>query len=267
MSINSHINNSGFPLQLAVKHAVKSSNTGWRVLYEEHFWEREGLSGFVDLVIVNPYGTILMNIECKRVRDSNWVFLADKGIGGDRKLAKIWATYYNNDSVNYFDWVDIPVTPRSVESKYSIVAGQDGKAQPMLERIAAVVVQSTEALAHDERNLLKDQSTIFRLYVNVIVTTADLYVLRVDPAEADLATGEISKESESTKVPYVRFRKQLNSSYPEEPLLNLNQPGLPQIAIHRESTVFIVNSLHFMDFVKEFELPDDIAFRLGSVYR
>ena len=41
-----NINRSGFPLQLAVKHAIEKTGPRWRVRYEEHQWASNRKSGF-----------------------------------------------------------------------------------------------------------------------------------------------------------------------------------------------------------------------------
>ena len=56
MTLQKHVNNSGFPLQLAIANLVKSTHS-WNVLYEEHNWVQDNNNGFIDLVIENQYKT------------------------------------------------------------------------------------------------------------------------------------------------------------------------------------------------------------------
>lgn len=71
-------NDSGFPLQIAVEHQVTATTVshGWLVRYVEHSWSNrlDGQSGSIDLVVEDRYGTTFLVIECKRVRESTWLF-------------------------------------------------------------------------------------------------------------------------------------------------------------------------------------------------
>ena len=73
------VNSSGFPLQIGIEHFVEktSENHGWKVLYREHSWNNpeSNISGFVDLVLADESGTSIMVVECKRVQNTNWIFL------------------------------------------------------------------------------------------------------------------------------------------------------------------------------------------------
>ena len=256
MSLHQHVNNSGFPLQLAISNLIKDKICDWRVLYEEHAWTLESDSGFIDLVIEDEYKVWLMNIECKRVRDAQWIFLKDKDKEAKRRHAKLWITSKDaSETINHFGWVDVAMDPSTVQSSYCIVAGQDAKARPMLERIAASVVKSTEALALQETKTLSSNYSDLRVYQNVIVTTAELFVCETDVSTINITNGELDEDSQFTNVPYVRFRKQVGS------LDNDIKPatetrGLNELITSRESTVFIVNSAHFEQFINACELPD-----------
>lgn len=258
MTLRQHVNNSGFPLQLAVADYVKHSSGGWNVLYEEHAWRTNTNSGFIDLVLEDQYKTWLMNIECKRVRDADWVFLKANGSASERRHAKLWVTRIASDeSLDWFDWVDVPMDPSSVESAYCVVPGQDPKSRPMLERTAATGVESTEALARQEADGLSKHYSELRIYQNVIVTTAALHVCEFDISEIDIGTGELGNNSKFRQVPYVRFRKQLGAKALGEQRAS-DSTMLRKIEKNKESTVFIVNSSHFGDFLGACELPDDL---------
>ena len=259
MSLHTHVNNSGFPLQLAIANLVKEKLIDWNVLYEEHAWELDSDNGFIDIVIEDKYKTWLMNIECKRVRDSQWIFLKDSTREPARRIAKLWvSTNYANGENNIFKWVDIPMDPSSVQSSYCIVPGQDSKSRPMLERLAADVVRSTEALARQESVSLSDSYSELRIYQNVIVTTADLFVCETDIEKIDVSSGELDESSTFKKIPYVRFRKQVGAMDSNlEVATDAN--SLNNQIENRESTIFIVNSSYFMEFLNSCELPDNLA--------
>ena len=127
----------------------------------------------------------------------------------------------------------------------------------MLERTAATLVQSTEAIALEEATTTSHLYSHLRIYQNVIVTTADLRVCRFDPASIDLSTGEIGDSATFEEVPYLRFRKQLMAYAPDENTSPATFELQSKISA-RESTVFVVNSARFFDFLNDCELPDDL---------
>jgi hypothetical protein len=256
VSAHQHVNASGFPLQLAIGNAVRGGSApGWSVLYEEHAWVLGEENGFIDLVLEDQNKTWLMNVECKRVRDSEWIFLHPIGQSKTRRHAKLWVTH-RSGTQRFFDWTNVPMDPSSVESKYCVVGGQDPKSRPMLERVAASVVLSTEALATKELELVSEHYSLLRIYQNVVVTTATLKVCEVDISTIDIASGEIDAGSKFVDVPYVRFRKQLRAHTTNVAPLS-DPPGLGKLAEESESTVFVVNSAHFVEFVNSCALPDN----------
>ncbi len=259
MSLSSQVNKSGFPLQLALANLIKRGTTNWRVLYEEHSWTHDLGEGFIDLVIEDTYKTWLMNVECKRVRDSSWIFLRDAHALESRRHAKLWVTRKNSENeLAYFGWVDVPMDPICPESSICIVPGQDARTQPMLERTASIVVRSTEALAKEEASLLSSSYSDLRIYQNVVVTTAALKVAVIDANKIDIATGVIDDTSQFIDVPFVRFRKQLRGALPGFADADY-ELGVREIKLEKESTVFVVNSEHFLEFVSSCELPDDLG--------
>lgn len=253
MDKNTHINRSGFPLQIGLAHAIDSSQNehGWRVLHQEHGWKNShtGESGFIDLVVENQYRTVVLNIECKRPQEATWQFLLPAPNDRHRRHCKFWATNGNNNGLTHFDWVDLTIEPTSYESGFCVIAGQDAKSRPMLERIASTVVKSTEALAQEEAELLEKQKVEhLRIYINVIVTTAKLEVCKFDPVQIDLETGTIT-EAEYEDVPYVRFRKQLTAHSKPLEALEWNE-GLRSIINARENTVLVVQSTKIVQLLK-----------------
>ena len=262
MDKNTHINRSGFPLQIGLAHAIDSSQQehGWRVLHQEHGWKHAhtGESGFIDLVVENQYRTVVLNIECKRPQESTWQFLLPAPNDKHGSHCKFWATNGNNTGLSYFDWVDSTIEPTSYESSFCVVAGQDAKSRPMLERIAATVIESTEALAQEEAEVLKKQKVEYlRIYINVIVTTAKLEVCKFDPSHIDLETGTIT-DAEYEDVPYIRFRKQLSVLSKPLEVLEWNE-ALRTITKARENTALVVQATNVIQLLKELE----ISYRIG----
>ena len=100
-------NDSGFPLQIAVeRHVADTVRThGWTVRYSEHSWSNaaEGASGFIDIVLQDSNETTFLVLECKRVRDADWVFLPSDGKARSTNEAKIWFSHYGNGRTIQFD--------------------------------------------------------------------------------------------------------------------------------------------------------------------
>lgn len=254
------LNESGFPLQIAIEHLVSTVTPGgWRMRYSEHAWRSQDNSqaGFIDLVLQNQNDTAVMVVECKRVRDANWLFLSSTGTARSRAHCKGWVSHHQQDSFKFFGWEDFPVDPQTPEASFCVIRGQDVNGRrPMLERVASEVVASTEALALQEKPLhVPPSSRQFRMYFNVIVTTAPLLMAQFEPASISLAEGTLD-EASFTEVPFLRFRKQLlDASIPAD-LLDYQNGA---VARSRESTVFIVNAEHFAEFLQEFEVSEQGA--------
>jgi hypothetical protein len=251
--LRKYVNSSGFPLQIGIKHAVKNAwrDQKWGVMAEEHPWKNEisGESGFIDLVLSHYDGPQILVVECKRVRDSQWIFLIPPNNDSERcTRARSWTTYLPN----WCSWLDWHSDPASFEANFCVVPGQDPKAKPMLERTAATIVEATEAFAMEEKSLQSPGSPrLKRMYFSVIVTTADLKICRFDPAEVDIKSGEIAK-CQFADVPVVRFRKSLTAR--NEEITPTEE--IAEIFREKERTVFVVNSVFFLDFLKQWKLHD-----------
>lgn len=155
------INQSGFPLQLAIDRYVTENADvlGWSVLYREHGWiHSNGECGFADLVLEDRYGTSVLVVECKRVLDSDWLFLEEAGRINETLHARIWIdnTGRGKDHSGYYD-----LLAESPVSMYCIVAGQDPKSRPLLERVAADTASATEAIAAEELPHMVANSTAY----------------------------------------------------------------------------------------------------------
>jgi hypothetical protein len=250
------VNSSGFPLQVGIKYAVerlshewhRKSIPKWGVLAEEHPWENKlsGESGFIDLVLENERKPHVLVTECKRVRDTHWIFLVDSDDAEVSERAKSWITF---PSKQFFGWLDLSVVPMTYESKYCVVPGQDAKAKPMLERIASSVVQATEAFAREERHCVSLGD--LRMYFSVIITTANLKICRYNPDEIGLENGELEKCT-FEDVNEVRFRKSLTTQ--ESPFYG----EISEVIQRKERTVFVVNASHFSDFLRKWNRIADL---------
>ena len=213
-----------------------------------------GESGFIDIVLANHLGDYNLVVECKRVKDTSWIFLVEGTEKKYRRHAKCFVLH-TEAVVNKFEWVDLTPDPRTFQSQYCVIPGTDNRSKSLIERAAAELVSSTEGLASEDIALSTSVcfggSGIFRVYLNVIVTTASLQVCHLDPNKISLKDGTVGGAN-LEEVPFLRFRKQLNPSYN---LSKINEASSDNDVVRaKENTIFVVNSEHITSFLKEFSL-------------
>lgn len=248
---------SGFPLQIAVQHAIDGSvaQTGWSVRYVEHGWvhPQEEARGFIDLVIHSKRGSCIFVVECKRLRDATWVFMHYSGQAKDRRRAKPWVTRASWERVVEHGWTEAPLDPPCPETSFCAVRGQSASERnTLLERTGAELVLATEALAHAERDLRRMDTDSTRIYFPLIVTTANLKIADFDPASISLVDGELSSAS-IRDVPFIRFRKQLATRFEALTPAAGDQSG--DLSFSKESSLFVVRADYLVDFLTQFESP------------
>lgn len=265
------VNASGFLFQLRIEDEIKTRQQNrefrWKVVSREHRWMDllTSKEGFIDLVLQSQ-GIARMVVECKRVRDGEWIFLIpdDKVNMGRARL--LW-TYSIEDKKILSDWDEFKTTPRSSESSFCIVRGQGEKDTPMLERLSGILLRSTESLASKEiDHEIVQKFGPALVHFPAIVTNAELRICKVNPKEIDIDTGMIN-DAEFEVVPYLRFRKSLSTI--KAPLVQ--SKSLAESAQLQERTVFIINSTHLGAFLKETEIllsgfgkwPWDLAIEQG----
>ena len=263
------LNDSGFPLQIAVHHQIEQSKArhGWSVRYSEHAWDSrdEGRSGFIDLVLQNQYRTGYIVIECKRPRDSDWVFLHSDGKANTRAHAQVWVSHYLGGTMQWFDWSHVTVDPICPEVQFCAVRGQStAERVTLLEKAAAELVLATERLAHEHRDYRHPENPSLQLFSCVLVTTAKLKVARFDPESISLVDGTLATAT-FEDVPFVRFRKQLGVH--SSRLSSHQWSSGADVSYMKESTVFVVNAEYICQFLENFEIRDSSLQQfLGAAY-
>ncbi len=255
-------NDSGFPLQIAIQQLVgESTGThGWTVRYVEHAWvnQLDTQSGFIDLVLQDRHRSTFLAVECKRMRESTWVFLHSNGSAKERRHAKSWVTHHFNDQVKCFGWNDVQVDLVTPEAIFCAVRGQSANdKRTLIERIGGELISATEALAQEDLNFRRQNQHIIRFYFNVIVTTAELKVATFSPKDISLDDGTLPAAN-IQDVPYLRFRKQMSmrgvALTPED---YVNDRGGSSFAYERENTVFVVRAGALAEFLERFEVAED----------
>lgn len=244
------VNRSGFPLQIAVEDSVARSKKehGWTVLHREHAWQHPaGLKGFSDLILEDRHRSSVLVVECKRVLDSDWIFLAEQD--PDKTTAmRLWVNNTADHGKEHTGYFDVRSYPPSFESNFCVVPGSNSSDRPLLERVAADVLFGTESLALEEFPYLAARKFGFRCYASIIVTTASLHLSQINPTSIDLATGTASSQSISP-VPWLRFRKQFTPDFAVQPG-NLDW-SFTDLATAREKVVFVVHATELSGFLKK----------------
>jgi hypothetical protein len=255
---------SGFPLQIGIAK-IANLNPNWTVLFdqfEEHPWSSPATQseGFIDIVIQERnYAIQQMVIECKRVRDTEWVFLIPNPSPEKGLHARIWWSRYDHFKkwLN-FGWEDFSVSPESYESRFCAILGQEAGRRTLLERTASELVTSIEALADQEKkitiNCVREKSSesaahyFNRVYIPVIVTTAELRVALFKPGSIALADGSLPPDASFETVPYIRFRKSLSG------IESVNHLSLQEVHKAIERTVFVVSAESFDAFLGSWDI-------------
>lgn len=254
MTPRSIANSSGFPLQLRIAHEANSSSR-WNVLFEEHPWHSSETNnqGFIDLILLEEYRVQAMVIECKRVRQASWVFMIPTVNCRERTHVRLWTSDQSSDGWRECGWTDCQ-SNASYEAKYCAIPGQEQGRRNLLERTASELLESTESFALQEK-VLEDKKpesmrSFRRIYIPVIVTTAELKVSCFDPQTISLDKGELPDNTEFTTIPYIRFRKSFtNIISPDSPIDNSRD-----FHMQSERCVFIVNAENFNSFLESWDL-------------
>jgi hypothetical protein len=238
-------NSSGFPLQIKIANAANSTN--WKVLLQEHPWHSSetGAEGFLDIVLNKPgrFNRDIMVIECKRVRDAKWIFLIPKLQPSHRYHACLWESKYIEGKWIKFGWEDWVADPASYESQFCAMPGHEHGRRTLLERTAAELIEATEALALQEKRLAPKGSDLRRLYIPVIVTTAELIVSYFEPEFISLKDGSLPNNSLFENISYIRFRKSLTTK------ISSDANDIKEMHIMTERTVFVVNAEKINEFI------------------
>jgi hypothetical protein len=121
----------------------------------------------------------------------------------------------------------------------------------LLERTGSDLLQSVEALAHQQLKLVEHNRTASysQYFVPVLVTTARIFAASFDPATVTLNDGSLPKDASPKEVPYIRFRKAF--SVPTEPS---SACTLTEFSKANERTIFVVHAESVTKFLNQFEL-------------
>lgn len=255
--LKKHLDASGFPLQLAVQHQVlesgKRSEHSWTVATREHPWENveSGEAGFIDLVLKD--GPLRMVIECKRPRDSSWIFLCPIAHGEPAQADAVrlkWVQSVPGQGVQH-GWGDMRVVPTSPSSEFAIapVVRQDGVST--LDAACRTLISSTDGLVNDELSTMEGSRDGIILYIPAIVTTASLMTCAFAPEFTPLRSGKVD-DAEFSEVDWIRYRKSFATtrSSCEVP------KGLKESKTDRDRTVLVIQAASLVNLLGELKIMD-----------
>jgi len=250
------VNASGFLFQIKVEQEINDTSSTHRksVLAHEHRWvnSETGDEGFIDLIVsAGTNGKLI--VECKRVREAEWVFLVPER-ERENQYARILWTRKLNGNRQVASWDEFVFEPSSLNSEFCIVRGHGENQRPMLERISTTLLHSVEAIAVEELTYERSIGrTGLRFYFPVIVTTASILACRYKSEEIDLVSGELQSGT-FKEIPFIRFTKSLPSALGSSVI-----PGdISGAARESRRTIFVVNASHLVPFLSgrwEFRVP------------
>lgn len=247
------VESSGFLFQLAVEEQVRRTGHqhGTEVVGREYPWRSPDntRSGFIDFIA--DHLSIRCVFECKKTApEGEWVFLvAGEETPTVARVKSYWSFRSGVDSNRWgFRWDYIRFDPVTYQSEFCIVRGSSEKDKPLLERTAADLVRSTESLGLDEfRNLHVIGEPL--IYLPVIVTNAQLFVCKVDPAQVDLRTGELPSSAQWESVEAIRFRKALPTDLPTAHIRGYKT--IREDLNESVRTVFVVQAQHLVTWLSK----------------
>lgn len=253
------INDSGYPLQVAVQQAISSSadQHGWQVRSSEQHWESESRSqsGFVDVIAANLSKSLYALIECKRVRDADWIVFRTDGQKSTERFAKVWLDKRNETGdAGLSGWASVALEPACPEVGFCAVRGQDTSSRTtLLERIAAEIALAAECYGRRLQPYGSKPGIFYRVFVPIIVTTAKLHMATFEAKSIQIENGTLPS-ADFLEVPYVRFQKQLGVVNHD----NAYGLGKPSGSLEHwwENTVFVVNAAAINDLLSCLSVND-----------
>lgn len=253
------VNASGFLFQLRIEEEIRNTqgrrNNKWGVIAREHRWsdDKFGREGFIDLILESRICRIV--IECKRVKEGNWVFLLPNE-NKPTTLARLLWSHQKKDRASISGYDDFIFSPESPESNFCIIRGQGEKDPPMLERISSNLLQSIECLADEELEIrAATELGSARLYIPMIITNATLLSCRFDVNEIEMSTGKIEKTL-FEPVPFIKFRKNMSTNR----TTTRKAGDLREANIENERTVLVVNANVIGNYLEELSIPKSSNF-------
>ncbi len=149
-------------------------------------------------------------------------------------------------------WDNVKIYPESFQADFCVLPSDESRKSPILESLAAEVIESVEGLANEEVLIARSSGQLHaRIFViPIIVTNATLVVCRFAPDKIRINDGTLDpSDTEIEEVPFIRFRKSIVTDFPNERFYNLKEANRA-----RERTVFVVNANHIDSFLTNWNI-------------
>lgn len=246
------LNASGFLFQLCIENEITKTakNHKWNVVSREHPWSDQaiGNEGFIDLVLRS--GIVQMVVECKRPRDGSWIFIVpEEKRQLEYRLKCLWTDFIPPNKI-LSGWDEFSIAPPTLQSEFCIIRGQGEEGKTLLERISGQLLISLDCLAKEELEI--NQGISFkqtRIYIPVIITSAELIACHLNLEEISLSEGTIEKGI-FQPVPFIRFRKSLTTK-----LTSQFQPkNVKEANENKERSILVINSNHLADILQGWKI-------------
>jgi hypothetical protein len=261
------VDSSGFAFQLAVEDLVKKAGDRFKVIATEHAWMHPSThrTGFADIILES--GPMRLVVECKRVREGQWVFLRadDRLTNGTIRTYRadlLWTGVSSRGETSATD--SFVCVPESPQCPFCTVRGSGEEQQSMLERVAGTLLEATEAVAHEQQQIetarrqkAPDLFEAIWFYVPVIVTNSTLNVCSFDPATVDPAKGVLPEGATFVPATIVRFAKNLSFDIDTSGYADLTAANRA-----KNRTVLVVTAAALADFLRAFTIAGELPNRL-----
>jgi hypothetical protein len=125
---------------------------------------------------------------------------------------------------------------------------QPKKPESTLESVCRDLVAATHALAREERESGSHMAHRLKIYMSLIVTTANLKICKFDPQTISLNDGTLPG-SDFQDVQFIRFRKQFSAERRTVPAVEFENDV--DISFRREHTVLIARPEAVPDLLRQ----------------
>lgn len=251
------INASGFPLQLALENAVRRARPNVEVVGREFPWEDgRGNGGFIDLVLKKDVFYYI--IECKRAL-ARWRFLVEDpppeivddwwSVPVGERFRCRWARSEPRYAYQ-FGYRDFRVEPFSYESEFCVTKLPSKDGQDLFDKTTRELVAATEAFGRDIE-ARSPGKYMRRVYLPIVVTTAQLEIALVNTTMISLADGQVGRWPSATLQPWLRYRKSLSTS-----ATDFRAEDVQGLKRESERSVFIVRADQFLPFLGQISFKE-----------
>ena len=277
------LNEHGFIFQEKCTKVLRDNvrNTKWRVERREYPVEINDKSTRIDIVLSDTTDfsqanhQVLAIVECKRVSLSRGYWLFGKPISPfNRQSLILWLqAEYSPKGNHSISWTklqrDFDIHSHLVDNWWLQITKKGGKQkyeaspQPIEDSFFQAFVGVSGIAQEIWENIKKNPKDCSVLFIPVIITTAPLYYAGYDLNDVDLASGYINKNrvffGELNKKPeelnWIQVNYPVSSSVlPKDFILDSRTSSLSELREDYQSSIFIVNSNHIVEFFANLHL-------------